>query len=150
VLLVVAPDALPQGLTLRIASLQLERSPCRRRAELAACLAPRRLPQARTCERKQRPPTPRPVTRASGTGKRSAATYRPELPRQRAVHRHQLRRLAPAPLLESTLAGHKRGAFTGAVLDAPGLSMEAHGGTLFLTSSGDMDPARCRSSRCAC
>jgi transcriptional regulator with PAS, ATPase and Fis domain len=44
-------------------------------------------------------------------------------------------------LFESTLFGHKRGAFTGAVADHPGLFAQAHGGTLFLDEIGDMPPA---------
>jgi transcriptional regulator with GAF, ATPase, and Fis domain len=44
-----------------------------------------------------------------------------------------------AALLESTLFGHKRGAFTGAVSDAPGLFAEAHGSTLFLDELGDLE-----------
>src|SRR5690606_28439169 len=38
----------------------------------------------------------------------------------------------PANLVESTLFGHVKGAFTGASADAPGKFREAHKGTLFL------------------
>jgi transcriptional regulator of acetoin/glycerol metabolism len=44
----------------------------------------------------------------------------------------------PAPLVESLLFGHKRGAFSGAAQDEPGLVRTAHEGTLFLDEIGDL------------
>ncbi len=43
-------------------------------------------------------------------------------------------------LMNSTLFGHKRGAFTGATSDAPGKVQEAEGGVLFLDEVGDLSP----------
>ncbi len=44
----------------------------------------------------------------------------------------------PAELVESTLFGHARGSFSGAVSDQPGVFEVANGGTVFLDEIGDM------------
>ena len=82
------------------------------------------------------------ITGESGTGKEVLARF---------VHARSPRAAGPfvaincgalAPtLLESTLFGHRKGAFTGAVRDAPGLFVEADGGTLFLDEIGDLEIA---------
>ena len=44
----------------------------------------------------------------------------------------------PTELMESELFGHKRGSFTGAVVDKTGLIQSAEGGTLFLDEVADL------------
>ncbi|HEY7289943.1 MAG TPA: sigma 54-interacting transcriptional regulator, partial [Vicinamibacterales bacterium] len=79
------------------------------------------------------------ITGESGTGKELIA---------RAIHVGSLRSAAMflpynctttgRDLADSQLFGHRRGAFTGAVSDQPGLVRTAAGGTLFLDEIGDL------------
>ena len=75
----------------------------------------------------------------SGTGKELVA---------RAIHQNSRRAEAsfvvvdcsavPPGLIESTLFGHVRGAFTGADADRQGKFKQAHGGTIFLDEVGEL------------
>lgn len=77
----------------------------------------------------------------SGTGKEGVA---------HAIHEQSLRKSKPFKafncatinqgVVESTLFGHKKGAFTGAIKDQTGLFEDANGGTLFLDEVGDLAP----------
>jgi len=47
----------------------------------------------------------------------------------------------PTGLVDSILFGHKKGAFTGATSDEPGVFQQASGGTLFLDEFGELEPS---------
>ncbi|MFA7330194.1 MAG: sigma-54 dependent transcriptional regulator [Candidatus Delongbacteria bacterium] len=47
----------------------------------------------------------------------------------------------PESIMESHLFGHRRGAFTGAIQDHPGLIQQANGSSLFLDEVGELSPA---------
>ena len=43
--------------------------------------------------------------------------------------------------MESEIFGHKKGAFTGAVANRPGAAKLAHGGSLFLDETCELEPS---------
>ena len=79
------------------------------------------------------------ITGESGTGKEVLARSLHEMsPRSKENFITVNCAAIPRDLLESHLFGYRRGAFTGADRDNPGLLMAANGGTLFLDEIGDL------------
>jgi len=80
------------------------------------------------------------ISGESGTGKEVIARY---------IHTHSTRKTEPfiaincaaipETMLEATLFGHEKGAFTGAHQSAPGKFEQANGGTLLLDEVSEMD-----------
>ena len=80
------------------------------------------------------------ISGESGTGKEVIARY---------IHTHSTRKTEPfiaincaaipESMLEATLFGHEKGAFTGAHQSAPGKFEQANGGTLLLDEVSEMD-----------
>ncbi|HEY6332507.1 MAG TPA: sigma 54-interacting transcriptional regulator, partial [Blastocatellia bacterium] len=79
------------------------------------------------------------ITGESGTGKELVArAIHAESARARAIFLPFNCTATPRDLIESQLFGHRRGAFTGAVGNYPGMVRAAEGGTLFLDEIGDL------------
>lgn len=79
------------------------------------------------------------ITGESGTGKELVArAIHAESARARAIFLPFNCTATPRDLIESQLFGHRRGAFTGATGNYPGMVRAAEGGTLFLDEIGDL------------
>jgi len=78
------------------------------------------------------------VTGETGTGKELVARSIHEMSERRAGRFVAIDCGAlPEDLIETEMFGHRRGAFTSASADKPGLFEEANGGTLFLDEIGN-------------
>ncbi len=79
------------------------------------------------------------ITGESGTGKELVARYiHTESARARAIFLPFNCTATPKEIIDSQLFGHRRGAFTGATDNYPGIIRAADGGTLFLDEIGDL------------
>jgi two-component system NtrC family response regulator len=81
------------------------------------------------------------LTGETGVGKDHMARYYHGLVRPSGPYVSINCASVPENLLESELFGYRRGAFTGADTDKPGLFAVAHGGVLFLDEIGEMPPS---------
>ncbi|MES2638571.1 MAG: sigma 54-interacting transcriptional regulator [Myxococcota bacterium] len=86
-------------------------------------------------------PFPVLVLGETGTGKEVVATMLHEQSARTGRLMTQNAAQLPAPLAESLLFGHVKGAFTGADEDRPGRIREANGGTFFLDEVFNLEPA---------
>lgn len=79
------------------------------------------------------------ITGESGTGKELVARHiHNQSARPRAIFLPFNCTAAPKEIIDSQLFGHRRGAFTGATTNYPGIIKAADGGTLFLDEIGDL------------
>ncbi len=79
------------------------------------------------------------ITGESGTGKELVARYiHNQSARARAIFLPFNCTAAPKDIIDSQLFGHRRGAFTGATTNYPGIIKAADDGTLFLDEIGDL------------
>ncbi|HEX9136844.1 MAG TPA: sigma 54-interacting transcriptional regulator, partial [Nitrospirota bacterium] len=79
------------------------------------------------------------ITGESGTGKELVARHiHNQSARARAIFLPFNCTAAPKEIIDSQLFGHRRGAFTGATANYPGIIKAADGGTLFLDEIGDL------------